>query len=150
MKIEKYRNAVRDVVTPKVGYGLTDELKRVWVWVRMVSNKPQATVLALRSHIMNMIDRRSVECIVLVSNDSDFINVIKEARERCIKTVVVGDLNDGVLKRNADACFSWKETLVGKAKKEAVSVIAHKVNCGAGLAFCLSLGPQLCKNLPGQ
>ncbi|KAL9261671.1 Polyadenylate-binding protein RBP47B'-like protein [Drosera capensis] len=123
MKMEKYRNAVRDVVTPKVGYGFTDELKRARFWVRMVSEKPQAAVLALRSNIVDMMDRRCVECIVLVSNDSDFINVIKEARERCIKTVVVGDLNDGVLKRNADACFSWKEILVGKAKNDAMSVI---------------------------
>ncbi|GAB2229291.1 hypothetical protein Droror1_Dr00023429 [Drosera rotundifolia] len=123
MKMEKHRNAVRDVVTSKVGYGFADELKRVGFWVQMVSEKPQTAVLALRSHIVDMMDRKNVECIVLVSNDLDFINVIKEARERCIKTVVVGDLNDGVLKRNVDACFSWKEILLGKAKKAAVSVI---------------------------
>ncbi|GAB2274108.1 hypothetical protein Dimus_008879 [Dionaea muscipula] len=125
MKMEKYKNASRDVVTPKLGYGLANDLKRAGFWVRTVSNKPQAADFALRSHMVNMMDHRQVECIVLVSDDSDFLGVLKEARERCLKTVVVGDFNDGVLKRNADASFSWKEILTGKAKKEAVSVVGR-------------------------
>ncbi|KAE8732278.1 Ribonuclease H-like protein [Hibiscus syriacus] len=51
MKMKKYKNAARDVLTPKVGYGLADELKR-----------------------------RKAECLVLVSDDSDFVgNAKKEA-----------------------------------------------------------------------
>lgn len=125
MKMEKYKKAVRDVLTPKVGYGLADELKRAGFWVRTVSDKPQAADIALRNHMVDMMDRRRVECLVLVSDDSDFKEVLKEARLRCLKTVVVGDSNDGALKRTADTGFSWQEIMMGKAKKEAVSVVGR-------------------------
>ncbi len=123
MKMEKYKNAARDVLTPKVGYGLADELKRAGFWVRTVSDKPQAADVALKNHMVDMMDRRRVECMVLVSDDSDFVDVLMEAKLRCLKTVVVGDMNDGALKRVADVGFSWSEILMGKAKKEAESVI---------------------------
>ncbi|KAL6979690.1 hypothetical protein U1Q18_021347 [Sarracenia purpurea var. burkii] len=125
MKMEKYKNAVRDVLTPKVGYGLADELKRAGFWVRTVSDKPQAADIALRNHMVDIMDRRRVECLVLVSDDSDFMEVLKEAKLRCLKTVVVGDSNDGALKRTADTGFSWQEIMLGKAKKEAVSVVGR-------------------------
>lgn len=125
MKMEKYENASRDIVTPKVGYGLAEDLKRAGFWVKMVSDKPQAADVALRNHMVYLMDHRSIECVVLVSDDKDFMGVLQEARERCIKTVVVGDNDDGFLKRNADACFSWREVLIGKAKKEAVSVVSR-------------------------
>lgn len=123
MKMDKYRNAARDILTPKVGYGLADELKRAGFWVRAVLDKPQAADVALRNHIVDMMDKRLVDCVVLVSDDSDFVRVLKEARERCLRTVVVGDVNDGALKRTADASFSWQEIMIGKAKKEAESVV---------------------------
>ncbi|MFS7928046.1 putative transcription factor C2H2 family [Helianthus anomalus] len=125
MKMEKYNNAARDILTPKVGYGLGDELKRAGYCVSVVSNKPQAADVALRNHMVDMMDRRQMECLILVSDDSDFVEVIKEARLRCLKTVVVGDSNDGALKRVSDAAFSWEEIIMGKAKKEAVSVVGR-------------------------
>lgn len=125
MKMQKYKNAVRGVLTPKVGYGLADELKRAGFWVRRVSDRPQAADVALRDHMVDLMDKRRAECLVLVSDDSDFVGVLKEAKFRCLKTVVVGDVNDGVLKRAADAGFSWQEILMGKAKKEAVSVVGR-------------------------
>ncbi|KAI3828622.1 hypothetical protein L1987_02729 [Smallanthus sonchifolius] len=125
MKMEKYNNAARDILTPKVGYGLGDELKRAGYWVSVVSNKPQAADVALRNHMVDMMDRRQMECLILVSDDSDFVEVLKEARLRCLKTVVVGDSNDGALKRVSDAAFSWQEIIMGKAKKEAVSVVGR-------------------------
>ncbi|KAA8522282.1 hypothetical protein F0562_012955 [Nyssa sinensis] len=125
MKMEKYKSAARDVLTPKVGYGLGDELKRAGFWVRTVSAKPQAADIALRDRMVEMMDRRLFDCVVLVSDDSDFVEVLKEAKLRCLKTVVVGDSNDGALKRTADAGFSWQEIILGKAKKEAVSVVGR-------------------------
>ncbi|KAH9620251.1 hypothetical protein KSS87_021546, partial [Heliosperma pusillum] len=125
MKMEKYRNACKDVVTPKVGYGLADELKRAGFWVRTVSDKPQAADVALRNCMVDLMDRRAIQCLVLVSDDSDFVGVLKEARERCVKTVVVGGNDDGVLKRSADACFSWRDIIVGKARSEAGSVVGR-------------------------
>ncbi|WCJ20045.1 zinc finger (C2H2 type) family protein [Euphorbia peplus] len=125
MKMEKYKNAARDVLTPKVGYGLADELKRAGFLVRNVSDKPQAADIALREHMVDLMDKRRAECLVIVSDDSGFIGVIKEAKLRCLKVVVVGDVTDGALKRVADASFSWQEILMGKAKKEAVSVVGR-------------------------
>ncbi|KAI4317411.1 hypothetical protein L6164_025280 [Bauhinia variegata] len=123
MKMEKYKNAARDILTPKVGYGLADELKRAGFWVQTVLDKPQAADIALKDHMVDMMDNRRVDCVVLVSDDSDFLGVLKEAKLRCLKIVVIGDTNDGVLKRTADAAFSWEEILMGKSKKEAVSVV---------------------------
>ncbi|KAG2406915.1 uncharacterized protein HKW66_Vig0061720 [Vigna angularis] len=56
MKMEKYKKAASAILTPRVGYGLADELKRAG----------------------------GSNC---------------EARLRCLKTIVVGDIDDGVLKR---------------------------------------------------
>ncbi|KAJ1410488.1 Zinc finger C2H2-type [Sesbania bispinosa] len=126
MKMEKYKKAANAVLTPKVGYGLADELKRAGFWVQTVLDKPQAADRALQNHMVDIMDHRRVECLVLVSDDSDFVDVIKEAKLRCLKTVVIGDTtDDGVLKRTADAAFSWEEILMGKAKKEAVSVVEN-------------------------
>ncbi|KAK6141921.1 hypothetical protein DH2020_024336 [Rehmannia glutinosa] len=95
MKMHKYKNAARDILTPKIGCGLADELKRAGFWVRRFQTSHRQLRGIEKSH----------------------------ARLRCLKTVVVGDCNDGSLKRTADAAFSWQEIMMGKAKKEAVSVV---------------------------
>nr|XP_011463765.1 PREDICTED: uncharacterized protein LOC101312061 [Fragaria vesca subsp. vesca]XP_011463766.1 PREDICTED: uncharacterized protein LOC101312061 [Fragaria vesca subsp. vesca]XP_011463767.1 PREDICTED: uncharacterized protein LOC101312061 [Fragaria vesca subsp. vesca]XP_011463769.1 PREDICTED: uncharacterized protein LOC101312061 [Fragaria vesca subsp. vesca] len=123
MKMEKYRNAVRDVMIPKQGNGLVSELKRAGFWVRSLPDKPRAGFVVVSDDIVEMMDERRFECLVLVSDDSEFVDVVMEARRRCVKTVVVGDLGDGGLKRAADSGFLWREILLGKAKKEAVSVV---------------------------
>ncbi|CAA3022711.1 LOW QUALITY PROTEIN: uncharacterized protein LOC111403527 [Olea europaea subsp. europaea] len=93
-------HAARDILTPKVGYGLMDELKRAGFWVGKVSDKPPAADSALRNHTMDIMDRRMVERIVLVTADSDFVEILKEARLRCLKRVVLGDDNDVALKKD--------------------------------------------------
>ncbi|XLU44607.1 hypothetical protein S245_039421 [Arachis hypogaea] len=118
MKMEKYKKAARDILTPRVGYGLADELKRAGFWVQSVLDKPQL-------RIMHWKVTWWVECIVVVSDDYDFANVIREAKLRCLKTIVIGDTSDGVLKRIADTSFSWEEILMGKARKEAISVVEN-------------------------
>ncbi|XP_039131088.1 uncharacterized protein LOC120267480 [Dioscorea cayenensis subsp. rotundata] len=123
MKMEKYRRAERDVLVPKIGYGLADELRRAGVLVRTVDDRPEAADRAIREHMVDTMDRRRVGCLMLVSDDAGFAGVLREARMRCLKTVVVGDEGDGVLKRCADAAFSWKEVSSGKARKEASSVV---------------------------
>ncbi|KAM1431331.1 hypothetical protein ACFX2I_047297 [Malus domestica] len=123
MKMEKYKNAARDVLTTKVGRGLADEVEQAGFWIRSVLDKPQGVKVALRNHIVDMMDHRRVDCLMLVSDDSHFVDVVMEAKLRCLKTVVVGDFGDGALKRAADSGFSWNEILIGKAEKEAVSVV---------------------------
>lgn len=123
MKIEKYKRAAREILTPKEGYGLAEELKRAGFWVRMVSDKPEAADKALKEHMIEVMDKREVECVVLVSDDSGFAEILWEAKERCVRTVVIGDLNEGALKRVADVAYSWKEVVMGKAKKEVEKVV---------------------------
>ncbi|XP_050379080.1 uncharacterized protein LOC126796325 [Argentina anserina] len=123
MKMEKYRNAVRDVMIPKQGNGLVSELKRAGFRVKTASGE-RCGVVALRDDIVGMMEEKRFECMVLVSDESEFVEVVMEARRRCVRTVAVGgDLGDGVLKRAADSGFLWREVLVGKAKKEAVKVV---------------------------
>lgn len=124
MKMEKYKKAARDVLAPKGGYGLVDELKRAGFLVRTVLNKPRPEIgIEMKKHIVDIMDHRRAECLVLVSDDPGFVGVIQEAKMRCLRTVVVGNVNDGVLKRVAGSGFSWKEIMMGKAQKEAVSVL---------------------------
>ncbi|KAG9454935.1 hypothetical protein H6P81_007839 [Aristolochia fimbriata] len=125
MKMHKYKAAARDLLTPRVGYGLGDELKRAGFLVRVAPDKPQSADAALRNHVLEMMDRRLVGCVVIVSDDADFAGVLGEARQRSVKTVVVGDNERGSLRRMADGGFSWKEIVLGKAKKEAESVVGR-------------------------
>ncbi|RZR91780.1 hypothetical protein BHM03_00019960 [Ensete ventricosum] len=125
LKMEKYKKAARELLTPKVGYGLADELRRAGVVVRTVDDRPEAADRALREHMVETMDRGKVGCLVLVSDDSGFLGVMREARIRCLKTVVVGDEGDGVLKRCADSALSWKDVVSGKAKKEAASAVGR-------------------------
>ncbi|XWS38505.1 hypothetical protein CRYUN_Cryun19dG0136900 [Craigia yunnanensis] len=150
MNMEKYKNAARDVLTPKVGFGLADELKRAGFWVGTVSNRPQAADIALRDHIVDVMDKRKAECLVLVSDDSDSVDVLKEAKLRCLKTVVVGDTNDGALKRVADSGFSWTEILMGRAKKEAVSVVGKWKDRDILKRLELTYNPEVERKLYGS
>lgn len=150
MKMQKYKNAARDILTPKVGYGLADELKRAGFWVRTVLDKPQAADVALKDHMVDMMDKRRAECFVLVSDDSDFVHVLKEAKSRCLKTVVVGDVNDGALKRVADTGFSWQEILMGKAKKDADTVVGRWKDRDVLKRLEWTYDPEVEKNLNGM
>ncbi|KAL9414745.1 hypothetical protein AB3S75_043084 [Citrus x aurantiifolia] len=106
--------AASAILTPKVGCGFADELKRAWFWVRMVLDKPQDADVLLRNYMVDIVYKRRFGCLVVVSDDSDFVEVFQEAMLRCLKRVVVGDMSDGVLKRIANAFFSWSDLLMGK------------------------------------
>ena len=56
IKMEKYKMAASAILTPKVGYGFADELKRAWFWVRMVLDKPQDADVLLRNYMVDMVD----------------------------------------------------------------------------------------------
>ncbi|MQM01674.1 hypothetical protein Taro_034432 [Colocasia esculenta] len=125
-KMDKYRRAAREVLVPRVGYGLAEELRRAGVVVREVPDRPEAADRALREHMVEAMDRGLLGCLVLVSDDLGFAGVLREAKMRCLKTVVVGDeKREGALKRIADAGFSWQEVASGKAAKEAASVMGR-------------------------
>jgi hypothetical protein len=115
----RYRTAAREVLVPKVGYGLASELRRAGVYVRMVSDKSQAADEALKLHMHRSI-RTGTDCICLVSDDSDFANILKLAQSKDLHTVVVGDTSS--LTKFADDQFSWREVASGSALARANEV----------------------------
>ncbi|KAH9696677.1 C2H2-type domain-containing protein [Citrus sinensis] len=79
MRMETYKMASKATLTPKVGYSLVVKLKRVWFWVRTMSDKLQAADVLLRNYMVDMMDKRRFGCLVFVSDDSDFVEVLQEA-----------------------------------------------------------------------
>ena len=81
--------------------------------------------------MVDMVDKRRFGCLVVVSDDSDFVEVFQEATLRCLKMVVVGDMNDGALKRIANAFFFFMEGFINGEviRKEVVSVVMEGLGC---------------------
>lgn len=101
----KYHEAAKSLVTPKVGYGLASELRRAGVFVKTVEDKPQAADWALKRQMQHSMSR-GIDWLVLVSDDSDFSDMLRRAREASLGTVVVGDW-DKALGRHADVWVPW-------------------------------------------
>ncbi|OAY50961.1 uncharacterized protein LOC110615495 [Manihot esculenta] len=101
----KYNEEARRLLTPKIGYGLASELRRAGVYVKTVEDKPQAADWALKRQIEHSMNR-GVDWLFLVSDDSDFCDILKRAREANLGTVVVGD-RDRALGRHADLWVPW-------------------------------------------
>ncbi|KAG4931613.1 hypothetical protein AAZV13_17G208600 [Glycine max] len=101
----KYDDAARTLVVPKVGYGLAAELRRAGVFVKTVQDKPQAADWALKRQMVHSMSR-GIDWLFLVSDDSDFSEMLRRAREADLGTVVVGDW-DRALGRHADLWVPW-------------------------------------------
>ncbi|KAL2623542.1 hypothetical protein R1flu_003747 [Riccia fluitans] len=112
----RYVEAARTVIVPKVGYGLATDLKRAGVQVRTVESKPQAADEALIKH-MSLYINRGLDCLILVSDDSDFLEILRYARSRRLFTVVVGDTYR--LRNAADSSFLWEDVASGRAQLRA-------------------------------
>lgn len=112
---EKYNEAARRLVTPKTGYGLAQELRRAGVYVKTVQDKPQAADWALKRQMQHSMSR-GVDWIVLVSDDSDFSEMLRKARGANLGTVIVGD-QDRSLGRHADVWLPWVNVENGEIKE---------------------------------
>ncbi|XP_065881858.1 uncharacterized protein [Euphorbia lathyris] len=108
----KYNEEARKLVTPKVGYGLAAELRRAGVYVKTVEDKPQAADWALKRQIEHSMSR-GIDWLFLISDDSDFSDILRRAREANLGTVVVGD-RDRALGRHADFWVPWIAVENGK------------------------------------
>ncbi|KAL1198309.1 hypothetical protein V5N11_026840 [Cardamine amara subsp. amara] len=102
---EKYNEEARKLLTPKVGYGLEAELRRAGVHVKTVEDKPQAADWAVKRQIQHSMTR-GIDWLVLVSDDKDFADMLRKAREADLGTVVVSD-RDRALGRHADLWVPW-------------------------------------------
>ncbi|XP_073010473.1 uncharacterized protein [Typha latifolia] len=114
----KYEEAARELLTPKAGYGLASELRRAGVFVRTVEDKPQAADAALKRQIRHSM-ARGVDWMVLVSDDSDFVEMMRRAREAELRTVVVGD-GLRALGKVADIWLPWDRVESGAVGEETI------------------------------
>lgn len=113
---EKYIEAARSLITPKVGYGLAQELRRAGVFVKTVADKPQAADWALKRQMQHSMSR-GIDWLFLVSDDSDFSDMLSRAREANLGTVVVGDWHRA-LGRQADLWVPWNSVENGEITEE--------------------------------
>ncbi|XP_062228159.1 uncharacterized protein LOC133926310 [Phragmites australis] len=112
----KYEDAARELLTPKVGYGLASELRRAGVHVRTVPDKPQAADHALKRQVKHSV-ACGVDWVVLVSDDSDFTDTVRKARDADLKTVVIGD-GCRALGKVADIWLPWDRVENGEVDEE--------------------------------
>lgn len=112
----KYNEAARVLAQPKVGYGLAGELRRAGVYVKTVEDKPQAADWALKRQMQHSMSR-GINWLFLVSDDSDFSDMLRKAREADLGTVVVGDW-ETALGRHADLWFPWHRVENGELREE--------------------------------
>uniref|UniRef100_J3MBL4 C2H2-type domain-containing protein n=2 Tax=Oryza brachyantha TaxID=4533 RepID=J3MBL4_ORYBR len=119
----KYDDAARELLTPKVGYGLASELRRAGVHVRTVSDKPQAADHALKRQVKHSV-ACGVDWLVLVSDDSDFTDTVRKARAADLRTVVVGD-GCRALGSVADIWLPWDRVENGEVDEQMLQNGAH-------------------------
>ncbi|CAN6214948.1 unnamed protein product [Urochloa humidicola] len=112
----KYEDTARELLTPKVGYGLASELRRAGVHVRTVPDKPQAADHALKRQVKHSL-ACGVDWMVLVSDDSDFTDTVRNARAADLRTVVVGD-GCRALGKVADIWLPWDRVENGEVDEE--------------------------------
>ncbi|KAM1312793.1 hypothetical protein FF1_016797 [Malus domestica] len=75
------------------------------VFVKTVEDKPQAADWALKRQMQHSMSR-GIDWLFLVSDDSDFSDMLRKARAAKLGTVVVGDM-DRALGRHADVWVPW-------------------------------------------
>ncbi|KAK1324167.1 hypothetical protein QJS10_CPA02g00266 [Acorus calamus] len=114
----KYEEAAREILTPKVGYGLASELRRAGVFVKTVEDKPQAADSALKRQVRHSV-AQGVDWLFLVSDDSDFSETLRRVREFRMRTVVVGD-GRGALGKCADLWVPWEGVEGGEVGGEVL------------------------------
>ncbi|PKU71788.1 uncharacterized protein LOC110107947 isoform X1 [Dendrobium catenatum] len=114
----KYTEAAHELLSPKKGYGLASELRRAGVFVKTVEDKPQAADSAVKRQMQHSMSR-GIDCLFLVSDDSDFSEMIKKAREADLRTVVIGD-GRRALGRLADFWVPWMRVEKGEVGEEVL------------------------------
>ncbi|KAI3938364.1 hypothetical protein MKW98_015263 [Papaver atlanticum] len=112
----KYEEAARSLIKPKVGYGLAAELRRAGVFVKEVEDKPQAADWAVKRQMQHSINS-GIDWLFLVSDDSDFSEMLKRAQGSNLGTVVIGD-SHRALGPHADFWVPWNGVENGEIGEE--------------------------------
>ncbi|EAY94445.1 hypothetical protein OsI_16216 [Oryza sativa Indica Group] len=116
LKLSKYEKAARELTAAADPCSPADDLRRARVAVEL-SPTPSVSLLE-RAH--EVLDGGSVRCLMLVSARDELAPLLRLAREKGVRSVVVGGESGPA--RWADVGFSWAEVIAGKARKAAPSV----------------------------
>lgn len=122
----KYEEAARTLLTPRVGYGLASALRRAGVFVKTVEDKPQAADWALKRQIQHSMSR-GIDWLFLVSDDSDFSDMLRRAQDSNLRTVVIGDVQRA-LSRHADLWVPWIGVENGEVGEELLRSWSERVD----------------------
>lgn len=114
--LEKYRETAGGLV-PDVDYSIDEELTRAMVEVKRVGDQREAADKALKAHASRLCFPRTQDgaletpfnCLVLVSDDFGFKNLLNKAQRAGIKAVQVG--SKCALRRVADEHIAWHSLL---------------------------------------
>lgn len=115
LKLSKYTKAARELTAGVNPGSPADELRRARVHAEL-SRYPST---ALRERAQEVLDDGSVGCLMLVSGREELSPLLRLAREKGVRSVVVGGKSG--LARWADIGFTWAEVIAGKARKAAPS-----------------------------
>ena len=117
LKLSKYEKAARELTAGADAAATpADELGRAGIRVAL-TRTPAAS---LRERAQQVLDEGSVGCLMLVSGKADLASLLRVARERGVRSVVVG--GESGLARWADVWFRWPDVISGKARSAAPSV----------------------------
>ncbi|KAK3142370.1 hypothetical protein QOZ80_4BG0345640 [Eleusine coracana subsp. coracana] len=117
LNISKYEKAARELAAAAAGPASpAEELRRAGVRAEL-TRTPAAS---LRERVRQVLDEGSARCLVLVSGRQELASLLPVAKERGVRSVVVG--GESGLARLADVGFSWADVVRGKARNAAPSV----------------------------
>ncbi|KAI0012827.1 hypothetical protein F4779DRAFT_567022 [Xylariaceae sp. FL0662B] len=103
------RNIAHETIKfPENKHKVFRSLKRAGVLVRIVTTASQAADNALR-HRFGLVPKNSELTLIVISDDSDFFNMIMRAKSKYgVHAIVIGSHPHGKLARAADEWLSWR------------------------------------------
>ena len=116
LKLSKYAKAARELTTGIDPGSPVDELRRAGVSPEL-SRYPSAS---LRERAQEVLDEGSVGCLMLVLGQDVLAPLLRLAREKGMRSVVVS--RETGLARWAYVGFTWSEVITGKARKTTPSM----------------------------
>ncbi|KAF7951618.1 hypothetical protein EAE96_006920 [Botrytis aclada] len=92
-KTTKYHEAAVGIKSPADRYKLDTELRRAGVVVNLVSSSPEAADEAIVAYATALRQRESTsyDWLILISDDTDFRDLVKRLSRKGVGTIVVGD-----------------------------------------------------------
>ncbi|KAI2610614.1 uncharacterized protein GGS25DRAFT_518913 [Hypoxylon fragiforme] len=120
-EIQKRRTAHMKIKFPENEHKVFQSLERAGVLVRVVKQTPQAADAMLKGRFGTVIRENENVVSIIISDDSDFCDMVKSARRRGVYVIVIGDYPDSRLAQVANEWFSWRTLnmnvdLTGKAE----------------------------------